>query len=392
MSLARLDQLDHGPATRLERVEELLRELDDHDAATRALSDRAAAGLCAARATEMAAVLGELTVGHAADDRARGIDDWRTRSAVLQGTTVVRLRECLDVVRQAQHIARNWYRARAMFAGTAYSDRKVGHGVRGSSLSDHVEAAVAALASHEPALHGAAELAASHAEPGPRNEVRVAADGSLTMVIDVRPTARARLMTAHELGHAVHAIIARAAGAPDVPGALVGETVACWAALACGRRWAADADERVAWSLALGDHLVEELFVSALVSEFEDQMQASARRGAPWRASDADAVWYELLGGLYGDTIQLPRWAASGWSRLTSLATDPAYALSYVWATLLALAMPPDVQVAALLARGACDADELPALLGIARVDWPQGGVEALETTIDGLIRALGAG
>ena len=42
--------------------------------------------------------------------------------------------------------------------------------------------------------------------------------------------------------------------------------------------------------------------------------------------------------------------------------------------------------------RSTLDADELPVALGVEARDWAAAGLAALETTLDGLVRALAAG
>jgi hypothetical protein len=387
--LARLAALDRaGSGTDLAAVEQWLRVLDEPSGDRRS-ADLAAAAALDQRAEVMADILHRLTVLHAADDERRGIDDWRLRSAVLDGTTTATQRHCLDLARDALPLAHRWFDARAAVVGASYSDRRVGRPIGDVDLAGQVGAVVAALTEELPAVADAVRRAGPLAVAGSRDEVSVDLDGGLSVMVDHRPTARSRLMTAHEIAHAVHVVVARDAGVAEPPGALVAETVACWSALSCGRRWAGTGD--VTWALALGDHLVNELFMSAALCGFEDALHRTVRHGSTWTTATADDVWHEQLVALYGPHVEVPRWAASGWSRHPALVTEPGAPFRYVWATLLAAAVPGGDCVPSVL-RSTLDADELPVALGVEARDWAAAGLDALETTLDGLVRALAAG
>lgn len=389
---ARVAQLhamnEPGSATDLARAETLLRSLDE-PAADRADNDRAAAAIFAMRSPVMADLLHDLTAHHVEDDVRRGIADWRLRGAVVDGTSLDAVRGCAHAVRAALPVAHRWFAARSSVIGRSYSDRRLAGAIGDGDLEGHAIAAAVALARQLPVLAPVAARAAKLAEAGPRNEVSVDHDGRITMMVDQRPTARARLMTAHELGHAVHAICGRTAGVLEAPGVLVAETVACWTALACGAQWARS--DGATWAIALGDHLINEVFMSAALSEFEDQMQSTVRAGERWTAAEADETWYRLLVELYGGAIAVPQWAATGWARHVDLATEPGAPMRYVWATLLALAAADDQRMPAVLTRS-IEADELPGALGVEPTDWWVAGTAALEATIDGLIRAIEVG
>lgn len=135
-----------------------------------------------------------------------------------------------------------------------------------------------------PDLAAAAMTEAGRMRAGRDNRVTAEADGRPSATVVHRPTDRGALMVAHELGHAVHAVMAMGT---EPPGALVGETVACWASLVAGRAAVAramasgDRAATVAAAMALGDMLVEEVFVSAAISSFEDRLYGAVAQAAP---------------------------------------------------------------------------------------------------------------
>ncbi|MEQ1703444.1 MAG: hypothetical protein ABMA25_25330, partial [Ilumatobacteraceae bacterium] len=354
--------------------------------------DAATAQVTRRRALVVAEVLAELAACHLADDTQRGMRDWRTRFCVVQGTDPERLATLRHSVASARDLAREWYAVRGPLVGSAYGDRRVGLPARATTLEEQAAVAGEGLVAAVPSLAAGARAAAARIRPGQDNVVTVEADGRLSATVAHRPTPRGGLMVAHETGHALHALVA---ASPEAPGALVGETVACWSALVTGRRGAELADEeRRALALALGDTLVEELFVSAAVSDFEDEVYRLSGRGAVTVAA-LDAAWLEVQRGLFDGEV--PDVVGSGWARLPALATDPGHAVSYVWATLLALAMearhPGDVEgvVAAAIEAGGIDADEFTALLGFDGTEWIDEGLVSLRTLLGQLAGMVAA-
>jgi hypothetical protein len=385
-ALTELAVLDGSPRTALNSAEHGVRLLESQDPAARASADAEISAVTAYRSAPMTAVLQRLTASHAADDAARGIDNWRLRFALSQQTTTATLDHLLEAVSKRIGTAQEWYAHRGALVGSRYADRRVGPAIATVSLAADAQLVAAAYADAVPEIRAEAERAAARIRPGTTNEVVFEADGRLSATVDHRPTARGRLMVAHELGHAVHALRARSDRAP---GALVGETIACLTALMAGlsvRRTAPS--DRVASSLALGDMIVEELFVSALVCRFEDEIQRVVRAGGTLHSDHLDQCWYELHRQQFGATTDVPSLVGSQWARLSSLAMQPGHAVSYVWATVLSLAIRSRWSTAGsfdcgplvcAIDRGAMPADDLPEMLGFAGDSWILAGLDALD-------------
>ena len=375
--LAALQRLDADPATALDASDAALRGLDADDPAARSAADVAAHRVTDRRAPAAAAVLGALAACHLADDAQRGIDDWRTRFAFVQGTTPATLATLRDAVRGTAQLAGKWWQLRAPLVGGEYADRRVGLPAPHAALAEHTAAAAAGIGWACPPLSSAAAAAAARVVPGSDNQVVIEADGRISATVAHRPTPRGSLMVAHETGHAVHALVAQS---PEPPGALVGETVACWSSLVTGRR---AAPSSAALALALGDTLVEELFVSAAVSTFEDSVYRLAADGQVTVATLDDA-WLAAHRSLWNGVVDVPAHVASGWARLPALATDPGHAFSYVWATVLALAIErrhlydDSGVVRAAFEAGGIDADQFTQLLGFVGNEWIDEGCERL--------------
>lgn len=375
--LAALHRLDDDPETSLDAADAALRGLDALDPSERADADIAAHQLTDRRAPMAAHVLGELAACHLADDAERGITDWRTRFAFVQGTTPATLAALRDAVSGLTHVVGDWWQRRAPLVGGAYADRRVGLPAAPASLAEHTTAAAAGIGWACPPLAAAAASAARRVVPGADNQVVIEADGRISATVAHRPTPRGSLTVAHETGHAMHALFAQS---PEPPGALVGETVACWSSLVTGL---SAAERSPALALALGDTLVEELFVSAAVSAFEDSVYALAAAGQVTPAA-LDHAWLAAHRALWGNLVEVPDHVGSGWARLPALATDPGHAFSYVWATVLALAIERrhlrvshDV-VRTAFEAGGIDADQFTALLGFTGSEWIDEGCARL--------------
>lgn len=392
--LSQLRALDDHEATALSASDDALRNLDADTAAARQHADVAAHVVTDRRAPVSASVLGALAACHLADDRLRGIDDWRTRFAVVQGTTPATLAVLREATQAARGLAAQWWRVRCGVVGGEYFDRRVGLVAPPAALAEHSQAAAVALAATVPALADAALRASGRIVDGVDNQVVIEADGRISVTVAHRPTPRGSLMVAHEIGHALHALESRS---PEPPGALVGETVACWSSLVTGQR-GVEGPHSVAMALALGDTLVEELFVSAAVSAFEDSVYACAASGNNVTAEALNSAWLRANRDLMAGAVVVPDLVGSGWARLPALATDPGHAFSYVWATVLALAISArhgadeHGLVARAVRAGGVEADEFTALLGFDGDEWIALGLAELEAELSRLAHVVRSG
>ncbi len=393
--LSILGSLDREAATALDAADDALHDLDAADPACRLAADEVAHQFTARRAPTTAAVLGHLASCHLADDGQRGIEDWRTRFAFVQGTTPATIAALRAATHEAGTLATKWWQVRSEVVGARYCDRRVGLPASPASLAEHASAAAAGVAYASPRLASAAGAAASRIRPGSDNQVVVEADGRISATVFHRPTPRGSLMVAHEIGHTLHALESRS---PEPPGALVGETIACWSSLVTGQFHTAHGGQAVRpLVLALGDTLVEELFISEAVSVFEDAVYQLAGAGVVTPGA-LNAAWLAAHRHLLGDAMHVPDHTGSGWARLPSLATDPGHAVSYVWATVLALAIlgrhsgDSAGVVANAIAAGGVDADEFTALLGFDGDEWIAAGLGVLGTELDRLGQLVRSG
>lgn len=394
-ALANLRALDDAAATAMAAADLALRGLDQPEPAARLAADLEAHRITDARAPVVAEALLSLAVSHALDDAQRGIADWRFRFALMEGTTVATLRRLLAAVRDAWPVAQTWHVRRAALVGGQFSDRRAGLPCGAATLEADALSGGEALAAYSEALAAASAEAAVRIVPGALNKVVLEADGRISATVLHRPTCRGRLMVAHELGHTVHALQAMRVRHTDPPGALVGETVACLTAMIAGRAQLGRHPDARAMALALGDTMVEELFVSAVISEFEDAVAQRVRANQSLDVPALNELWLAAHSAFYGHDVQVPAAVGSGWARLPGLATDPGRAIAYVWATVLAQALlathPTDAAgvVSAAIEQGGVDADTFVVLLGLDPDGWIDAGIGALCTDLERLAQLV---
>ncbi len=389
--LAILRSLENDSTTALSAADDALRTLDAQVAMDRQHADLAAHAVTDLRAPLVASVLGALAACHLADDELRGVDDWRTRFAVVQGTTPATLVALRDATRGARGLAAQWWHVRSAVVGGEYFDRRVGVPAPPATLGEHSQMAGTALAGAVPSLADTARRASGRIVHGDDNQVVIEADGRISVTVAHRPTARGSLMVAHEIGHALHAMESRS---PEPPGALVGETIACWSSLITGRA-GIDGPQSMAMAMALGDTLVEELFVSAAVSAFEDAVYECAASGQSVSVQQLNTAWLQANRDVLADAVVVPDLVGSGWARLPALATDPGHAFSYVWATVLALAIfarhgaDEGGLIAQAIRAGGLEADEFTALLGFEGDEWIPLGLSTLQVELSRLAQVV---
>ena len=111
--LHRLATLEDDPATSQDTVNVALRGIDHTDPAERVAADRRAHFMAARRLPATGPALLRLASLHRADDHRRGIDDWRTRWAIANGTQVATLRTLQVALDGAVGLSAGWWRARA---------------------------------------------------------------------------------------------------------------------------------------------------------------------------------------------------------------------------------------------------------------------------------------
>lgn len=382
-------ELDDAPLTSHRTGDDLAARLDDPDPRLRAAADQAGRLVSQRRASLAAPALVELAELQAADDAERGLVNWRSRSALIEGTTAVRLDRLVQGVVDAARTVQPWLENRRVLCGAAYSDRRVIPDAPQRTLAADTALACEVLSRVAPALEPFVDAVPAHVVNGQISECIVDSE-RLSITVAHRGTLRSTLMTAHEIGHAVHAL-ASVGRVP--PGALVGEAIACLTAVLVAESLVDDSHPAAA--LAFGDHLIDEVHLSAAASRFEDAVHDPALG-----VVDSEALgdlWLCVIRAVYEPAIRVPDDVRTDWARHPSFVASPGQAVSYVWANLFALAVVdselPDLgdRLASAMCRGAIDADEFLGLFDIDPDGLVVAGLRALDARLERLaVRAFG--
>ncbi|MGN9764047.1 M3 family metallopeptidase [Micromonospora sp. SD12] len=194
---------------------------------------------------------------------------------------------------------------------------------------------------------------------------------------------------AHELGHGVHGMLARAAGihhyqVPELFAetiALLAETVVVQYAVRSG----AAPGQSGAITNWLLDRAVSTIFRLRALWRFEQQVHEVVRANGRLDADRLDRMWSGCLSELYGDAVDLPGTYRHGWALIPHFVDAPGYLYSYVGGQLLAFSAARHLSAAghagdlidALRAGGSAPVPELLRKLGV--------GVHSLQCWTDGL-------
>jgi hypothetical protein len=358
--------LDDDRRTSHRSGDDLAAGLDDHDPEARVAADAAARAVTRRRAVITAPLLLELTRLQGADDAERGLINWRSRTALIEGTTAERLDRLVAGVTEATSSVQPWLVWRHALCGASYSDRRVIPNAAQRTLEADTALACTVLSEVSPTLRQLVASVPASVVGGQISECVVDGD-RLSVTVAHRGNLRSTLMTAHEIGHAVHAL---ASAGRQPPGVLVGEAIGCLAAvlvadsLTAGPHVAEDeaAGSHRAAALALGDHLIDEIHLSAAASRFENAVHDPASGAV--HAAALDDLWLSAIRAVYEPAISVPVEVGTDWARHPSFVASPGHAVSYVWANLFALAVVGrelhDLgdRLAEVMGRGAIDADE----------------------------------
>ena len=374
-------QLDDVPATSHRVGDDLAGGLDDPDPRVRREADDAGRAVTRRRAAATAPVLLRLARLQETDDVERGLGTWRSRRALIEGTTTDRLDRLIAGVIAEASAVQPWFESRRHLCGSSYADRRWTPSAPTRTLEEDTDLACAVLARVAPGVEPLLAGVAPRVVAGQISEC-VVERGEMTVTVAHRGTLRSTLMTGHEVGHAVHALASEGC---QPPGALVGEAMACLVAVLVADELTTLDEPAVA--LACGDHLIDEILLSAAASQFEDAVRDPV--GSIAGADDLAALWLSSVRAVYEPAIEVPDEVGVDWARHPGFVTAPGQSVAYVWATLFALVVVdsslPDLghRLTAAMSVGAMDADDLLTAFDIEPDHLLERGVAAFRSRLD---------
>ena len=207
------------------------------------------------------------------------------------------------------------------------------------------------------------------------------------------------LTMAHELGHGVHASLARPKGIFEFSTPLtVAETASIFGETIVLGRLLGEAPDAAARLSLLADSLdgyVAAVFRQIAMNRFEDRIHTMRRESGELSVDAFNAVWLETQNDLLGDSVDVGDDYGSWWSYVPHFVDTPGYVYAYAYGNLLALSVyrryeeEGEAFVPAYLdllrAGGSMPPEELGKIAGLDLTDpgfW-NAGLDLIERRLD---------
>jgi oligoendopeptidase F len=211
---------------------------------------------------------------------------------------------------------------------------------------------------------------------------------------------------AHELGHGVHAALARPKGIFEFSTPLtVAETASIFGeTIVLGRllERAPDAAARLSLLADSLDGAVGAVFRQVAMNRFEDRIHSQRRDSGELTVDDFQAVWLETQADLLGDSVEPSDDYGAWWSYVPHFIDTPGYVYAYAYGHLLALSVyrryeelgdqlvPSYLEL--LRAGGSMPPEDLGAIVGVDLTDpgfW-SAGLDLIERQLEAAEAAAG--
>jgi len=385
-------------------LEEALSRLQDPDRERRA--DAAAAVTEALRPglRTRAFVFNTLLQDKATKDRLRSYPHWLAERNLANEASDESVEALIDAVEARYDLAQRWYRLKAGLLGVdrlAYFDRMAPVSDSDETIPyDEARAIVLdCYRRFSPELGDAADafFANGYIDGPPRPGKRGGAFCSYTVpsahpYVMLNYTSRPYdvLTLAHELGHGVHASLARPQGIFQFTtpltlaetASIFGETIVLERLL----ERASDAAERLDLLAGSLDGAVAAVFRQVAMNRFEHALHTERREAGELSVGRFGELWHETQSDLLGDTVELHDDYRLWWSYIWHFVDTPGYVYAYAYGHLLALSVyrryeqrgedfvPSYLEV--LRAGGSLPPEELGAIVGVDLADpgfWGSG-------------------
>ena len=385
-------------------LEEALSRLHHPDRASR---EEAAAAVTAALRPGLrtrAYVFNTLLQDKAVKDRLRSYPHWLASRNLANEASDESVAALIEAVQSRYELARRWYRLKARLLGldrlahwdrmapVGESDERIPYGEARSIVLD-------CYSEFSPELGAAAGefFANGYIDGPPRPGKRGGAFCSYTVpsahpYVMLNYTSRPDdvLTMAHELGHGVHAALARPQGIFQFTtpltlaetASIFGETIVLERLL----ERAPDAAARLDLLAGALDGAVAAVFRQIAMNRFEDSVHRERRERGELATDRFGELWLESQSALLGDSVDLSDDYGLWWSYVWHFVDTPGYVYAYPYGHLLALSVYRRYEEAGagfvpsyldlLRAGGSLPPEELGAIVGVDLSDpgfWASG-------------------
>lgn len=354
-------------------------------------------------------VFNTLLADKATDDRLRHYADWLASRNLDNEASDESVQALVEAVQGRYDIPQRWYRLKARLLGL---DRIADYD-RAATVADQ-DAEIGWSEAHELVLDAYAsfspELAAiarrffderwidAPVRPGKRPGAFCAYTvPSHHPYLLLNWTARRRdvLTLAHELGHGLHAYLARDQGVfhQSTPLTLAETASVFGETVTFGRLLAETTDpaDRLALVAESLEGQIATVFRQTAMNRFEDRVHTERRGEGELSVDRFGDLWLETQRAMLGDSVELTDGYRSWWSYIPHFIGTPGYVYAYAYGQLLALSVYREYEERGgdfvpsyleLLSRGGSESpEELGRIVGVDLSDpgfW-DGGLEIIE-------------
>ena len=302
-------------------------------------------------------VFNTLLVDKSVDDRLRKYPSWIASRNLANEASDESVQALVDAVQSRYDIPQRWYALKAQLLGldrladfdrmasVASSDEEFG-------WTEARELVLDAYASFSPELATAAErfFAESWIDAPMRPGKRPGAFCAYTVpsqhpYLLLNWTARRRdvLTLAHEMGHGLHAYLAREQGVfhQTTPltlaetASVFGETVTFGRLLAATE----DPDARLALLAESLEGQIATVFRQVAMNRFEDRVHTQRRDDGELSVEQFNEAWEATQVAMLGDTVEITEGYRTWWSYIPHFMGTPGYVYAYAYGQLLALSV-----------------------------------------------------
>jgi oligoendopeptidase F len=302
-------------------------------------------------------IMNTLLADKATKDRLRSYDHWVASRNLANEASDESVQALIDAVVSRYELARRWYRLKAKLLGVerlAYYDRMAPVSTTEQPMP-YLEARDLVLdcyRSFSPEMGDVAEefFTGNYIDAPPAPGKRGGAFCSYTVpsahpYVLLNHTGRIgdALTMAHELGHGVHAALARPRGIFEFTtpltvaetASIVGETIVLERLL----DQAPDADTRLSLLAESLDGLVAAVFRQIAMNRFEHRIHNERRDDGELAVEQLNAAWLDTQADLLGDSVEPSDDYGTWWSYVPHFIDTPGYVYAYAYGNLLALSV-----------------------------------------------------
>jgi oligoendopeptidase F len=337
-------------------------------------------------------------------DRLRSYDHWIASRNLANEASDESVQALIDAVQSRYELARRWYRLKAKLLGVeklAYYDRAapVAESEQRVSYEESRALVLDCYRNFSPEMGAVAEefFTGSYIDAPPAPGKRGGAFCSYTVpsahpYVLLNHTGRIgdALTMAHELGHGVHAALARPRGVFEFTtpltvaetASIVGETIVLERLLT----QAPDAAARLSLLAESLDGAVAAVFRQVAMNRFEDRVHNERRDSGELSVESINSAWLATQADLLGDSVEPSEDYGTWWSYVPHFIDTPGYVYAYAYGNLLALSVyrryeeqgdsfvPSYVEL--LKAGGSMPPEDLGKIVGVDLTDagfWSSG-------------------